>query len=393
MRYLILINVIYLANVKMIFLENRSYMKISLQKQQLTTALTIITKAIGSKKDGKVLIEYKNNYLHLTAFDMLEVSCKIPRLEGEKGKAALSIQSLLSIIKTAQCNREVINISTMIYKSLAMVEITFANEQSVKLPNLVDEFDIEKSFIKKPKSFSISAIIFHEMLFNTRLSMANNDIRYYLNGARFSIEDGKVSLASSDGRRISISESSITSEICTKLIIPHTTITALSNLVKPNNDLLKVQFNKKTIQFKMNELAITSELIDEPEEYPDLESFFSKQEEMTHIRMRKELLMQFLLQISRDKDEYPQAYFRFSKSGLSVKCYNKSETIIVSIPLEGIKEDILISFNPNYLLDVIKRIPTTSFTLVVSDPRSAAIITYSSLSKNKFCIMPISIKI
>ena len=365
-------------------------MEIFLQKQQISSALAIVANAIGNKKDGKVLIEYKNKCVYFTAFDMLEVSCKIPLVEGEEGKAVLSTQDLLSVIKTAE-NREIVNISD---KSRSMVEITFANDQSDKLPNLIEEFDIEKSLIKKPRTFTIPATTFQEMLFNTGFSIPVNDSRHYLNAGCLIIKDSVVSLSSSDGRRVSISESRIDSKIRprAKLFIPRATIIALTKLVKPNSHILKVQFNKSAIRFEMNDVVITSGLITEPEEYPDLESIFAKQENMTHIHMRKEPLMQFLLRMNRDRCIPSQAYFGFSKSESSVECYNRSKTITTRIPLVAIKEDMLISFNPSYLLDVIKRITTTSFVLAIrTAPKSSAIITYKSLSENQFCIMPMRI--
>lgn len=122
--------------------------------------------------------------------------------------------------------------------------------------------------------------------------MANQDIRYYLNGIMLSIFNQQLKLVGSDGHRLSIYEDSIAQEtgIELRIIIPRKGVLELARLLEEEQEV-QVEFSRNNIRVVIGNLIFSAKLVDS--KYPDFSKVF-EQEFNSPIHVQKQLLKEAL---------------------------------------------------------------------------------------------------
>ena len=113
-------------------------------------------------------------------------------------------------------------------------------------------------------SFNIKQKKLEKLLENTQFAMAQQDVRYYLNGLLLEISNNKIRAVATDGHRLALDESEIQLEIDDpiQIIVPRKGITELTRLLQDNDSEIEIQISTNHIRVKNENSCFTSKLID-----------------------------------------------------------------------------------------------------------------------------------
>ncbi len=352
-------------------------MKFKVEKNQLLNAIGAVQNVITSKSAlpilSSILIETQTNLLRLTATDLdIGITCAIPVDIQEQGAITIPAKRFSDIIKefpldvisiTTKKNNQVIIDSDMCqFKIMGL-----AKEEFPKLPEFKDK-----------KAIKIDQGVLKQMLSLTAFAVSMDETRYVLNGILFKINKGSLSLVATDGKRLAITERKLTAvepEVEVSIIIPIKTIQELNRNLKDVGELSLVISSNQAL-FDLGAVAIVSRLIEG--EFPDYKQVVPAASEN---KMKVER-GQFLLAIKRaallatlDYQAVKLEVFKnklvISKSTPDVGEFHEE----LAVEYQG--REMVIGFNPVYLMDVLKNLNEATISLELTDGEKPGVIRIS----------------
>lgn len=218
--------------------------------------------------------------------------------------------------------------------------------------------------------------------------MANQDIRYYLNGIMLSIFNQQLKLVGSDGHRLSIYEDSIAQEtgIELRIIIPRKGVLELARLLEEEQEV-QVEFSRNNIRVVIGNLIFSAKLVDS--KYPDFSKVF-EQEFNSPIHVQKQLLKEALTRVAiLSNEKFKGVEFVIDGNSLQISTNNpEHEEADEEIAIEYLGQPLSIAFNSQYILDAISNLDSELAVLTIAENSSCCFIEEPSEQKYKFIVMP-----
>lgn len=234
---------------------------------------------------------------------------------------------------------------------------------------------------------------FKEIINNVSFAMAQQDVRYYLNGMFFEIKNNSISAVTTDGHRLALSElkSDINTDEIIQLIVPRKSVIELHRLVKDSDDELIIEIDKNHIRFNINSIILTSKLIDG--KFPDYKRVIPSNNEKL-AKIDKNNFKQALIRSSIISNEkFKGAKFIFSNNLLTIETKNsEKENSMEELIIDYCSEEMSIGFNISYILDIINVFHEEKIIIKLKSNDASAIINQESEDISSiFVVMPMRI--
>ena len=365
-------------------------MKIICTKSNLAKGVSIVSKAVPSKTTMPILecilIDATTDVIKLTANDM-ELGIET-RIEGEiidRGIIALNAKIFSEIVRKLPDNEIVIetdmNNQTMITCEKAKFNIAAqSGEDFSYLP-----------VIEKEDNISVSEFTLKEVIRQTIFSIAVNENNRLMTGELFEIKDNCLKIISLDGHRISIRKMPLKREYSDKkIVVPGKTLSEISKILSGEvDDQVSIYFTKNHILFEFDQTMVVSRLIEG--EYFRIDQMLSSDYDTKLSVNKKEFLncIDRATLLVREGDKKPIVIdIRDNKMELKIDSSMGSMNEEIDIEKEG--KDILIGFNPKFLIDALKVIDDENIHMYLMNPKDPCFIrddeeTYTYL------ILPVNI--
>ncbi len=343
-------------------------MKFKINRDILLKGIETIQNVVSAKATlpilSNFLIETQKDNLRLTATDLnIGISCVIPVDIQEQGAITIPTRRFSGIIKElsedeVEVNTKKNNIVIIETKSCQFKIIGLPSEEFPKLPEFKDRevIKLEQGSLK-------------QMLNQTSFAVSLDETRYILNGILFKINQSNLTLVATDGKRLAIISKKLKQAINkdVHIIIPIKTIQELLRNLKEEGELSLVIGSNQAL-FDFGDVVIISRLIEG--EFPDYQQVIPPISE-TKIKINRE---QFLFAIRR-------ASLLATPDYQAVKLEVFKEKLVISkstpdvgesreeVAIENPGKELVIGFNPNYLIDVLKNLAkeTIEFELTGSE--------------------------
>ncbi len=329
-------------------------MKFSINRDIFLPAIQSVIGAIERRQTlpilSNLLIQVLNNQIIITATD-LEIELKNTiNLEGdvENFEFTLPARKIADICKNIEEGSSITFIVTEENTTITTnrSKFTLSILPSTDYPkidslNLVNKFSIEQNKLKK-------------IINNVSFAMAQQDVRYYLNGVLFDLSNEKVSAVTTDGHRLALSETNIISGIneTKQIILPRKTVIELQKLLGDASDIINIVIDSNHIQFKIGNIVLTSKLIDG--KFPDYKRVIPANNDKL-AKINKDGLKHALVRsaiISNEK--FKGAKFNFTSNLLTIETQNSErENSKEELIVDYNSDDLTIGFNISYILDVV----------------------------------------
>ncbi|MCQ8105474.1 DNA polymerase III subunit beta [Methylomonas sp. SURF-2] len=237
--------------------------------------------------------------------------------------------------------------------------------------------------------FLLNAGKFKKGLDKTLFCMANQDVRYYLNGLLLHISNSRLKLVASDGHRLSIFEDDIGQATGheARIILPRKAVQELSRLLDDADAELNIQFSNNHIKIYYKDVAFSSKLIDA--KFPDFSKVFN-QAFMTPLLIQKQLLREALTRVAiLSNEKYKGVTFDIGADLLKLSTHNPEHDEAEEELLIDYQGQVLsISFNSQYMLDAVSNLDSELAVITIASNASSCFIEEPEDPLFKFIVMP-----
>ena len=350
-------------------------MRISVQKENLLRGIQAVQNAVSTRGSlpilANILLEAKEEQLTLTATDLdIAISCIIPATVAEKDSITVPAKRFGDIIKELWSDDE-IRIQT---KKARVVQIE-TKKTCFKLPGLPkDDFPQIPGFSRDKNAVTLPQEMLGQMLRMTQFAMSRDEARYVLNGTLFTFNKKTIRLVATDGRRLAMIEKEMEKAlpIDQSVIVPTKTIQELSRNLTTEGEV-SIFFKENQLQFKINNILITSRLIEG--EFPNYEQVIPQ-------KTKEQILVKTKDFLSATK----RANIFTNQDSQSIRINLDTNRMIITKNTPDVGEayeeietdykggDFTIGFNPTYLIDVLKNIEEEKIRFELIDPEKPGVI-------------------
>jgi DNA polymerase-3 subunit beta len=363
-------------------------MKLNTSRETLLKPLQVVAGVVERRQTlpilSNVLIAVSGDRLRMTATDLeVELIASTPVENATDGETTVSARKLMDICR-ALPDGATVELSES--KGKLVVKSGRSRFSLSTLP--VGDFPLVPG-IEGATRFSAGAAQFKAALTRTQFAMAQQDVRYYLNGLLFEINGTRLRTVATDGHRLSICDCPITggSSKTVQAIVPRKGILELQRLLGDDEETVAVTLSDNHIRIEFGDAVFTSKLIDG--KFPDYERVVP-QGDMKRLVGDREALRQALHRTSILSNE--------KYRGIRLKLGNGTITAIANNPeLEEAEETVEvdytgeameIGFNVNYILDVLSVLTSPEVEVMLIDSNSSCLIQPRGEKDSRHVVMP-----
>lgn len=360
-------------------------MQIQLTREALLKPLSLVASVVERRHSlpilANVLVRLTGDRLSLVATD-LEVELKAgASARGVAGEASLPARKLLDICRALPAEAPV---DLRIEKDKAIVKagrsrFTLATLPAAEFPNIETEAWLGQ--------LALPQRLLRNLLEETAFCMAQQDVRYYLNGLLLEVEGGQLRAVATDGHRLAYSVCDLDAPVeARQVIIPRKGVQEAMRFLEPTDTPVQVQIGANHIRFTANEVTLTSKLIDG--RFPDYHKVIP-QAQSKRLVLSKELLRETLTRVAiLSNEKYRGVRVSLATGTLRVTAHNpEQEEAFEEVPVAFDGDEMEIGFNVGYLLDAIGAVRTSDVVLGLNDPDSSGTIRAES-GPGVYVVMP-----
>jgi len=351
-------------------------MKFSIARDTLIKPLNLVAGVVERRQTlpilSNVLIALEGSKLSLTGTD-LEVEL-VGRLDleapGVDGDVTVPARKLVDICKslpegsniefsieggkaTVKAGRSRFTLSTLPAADFPAVE---ANAGDISL-------EMEQALVK-------------QLIDGTAFAMAQQDVRYYLNGLYFEVLGGRLRVVATDGHRLALATAPQRVEATDLgVIIPRKGVLELSRLLEGTTPIA-LSIGTNHIRATTEQFTFTSKLVDG--KFPDYERVIPKNPDKLVVGDRAELKQAFTRTAILSNEKYRGVRLRLSQNSLDITANNPEQEQaeeVVAVEYSGAEMEI--GFNVSYLLDVLSVLSQAQVRLCLSDEASSALLEHA----------------
>ncbi|GJM04728.1 MAG: DNA polymerase III subunit beta [marine bacterium B5-7] len=363
-------------------------MKFNINRDALLPVLQTVSGVVDRRQTlpilSNLLLNIEDGSLTITATDMeVELIVTMDVQLEQTGELTLPARKLLDICRAlpqeAELQFEVKNDRVLIKSGKS--RFTLASLPAQEYPVI----DITENVA----SFNIKQKKLEKLLENTQFAMAQQDVRYYLNGLLLEISSNKIRAVATDGHRLALDESEIQLEINEPLqiIVPRKGITELTRLLQDNDSEIEIQISTNHIRVKNENSCFTSKLIDG--RFPDYQRVIPELSETPVLADREELRNSLTRASILSNEKYRGVRIVFDSNSLRALAHNpEQEEAEEELEVDYSGTEIEIGFNVSYLLDTLSIIKSEKVKLSVLDPNSSCLLLPEDDSNCQYVVMP-----
>lgn len=233
-----------------------------------------------------------------------------------------------------------------------------------------------------------------QLVQQVQYAMAQQDIRYYLNGLLLAVDAQGVKLVATDGHRLSFAQSEAqTTGLSTdslETIIPRKTVVELAKLLSEGEEEIAIEIGKSQIRFAFNAMTLVSKVIDG--KFPDYTRVIPTNYHK-HVTLDRSALQQALQRAAiLSNEKFRGVRIVLTDKSLTVMSANSDqEEAQEELEVEYAGDALDIGFNVSYLLDVLGHLGDDQVTLSFGEASSSCLMSVPGAVNFKYVVMPMRI--
>jgi DNA polymerase-3 subunit beta len=363
-------------------------MKISISRDAILTPLQMVNSVIERRQTlpilSNVLLSVKNNTLSLTGTDLeVEIinTCFIENTDD--GEITLPARKLLDICKALPDNA---HLDILVDNERATLKsgrsrFTLSTLSATEFPSI--------DALISPFTFTISQKVLKKLIDQTQFCMAQQDVRYYLNGLMLELSNNKIISVATDGHRLAFSQAnvSLTPAESRQVIIPRKAINEISRLLEDSDDEITISLSENHIRINFPNIIFTSKLIDG--KFPDYQQVIPKKGDNKVKSSRENLYQAFHRTSVLSNEKYRGMRLQLSLNQLQATVHNPEQDEaeeVIEVIYSG--DEFEIGFNVAYLLEALSAIKSDEVVMQLTDSNHSCLLFGSDDVNSKYVVMP-----
>jgi DNA polymerase-3 subunit beta len=363
-------------------------MKFTLDRESMLRPLQQVIGVVERRQTlpvlGNLLLVAGKDGLQLTATDLeVEIQAKVAVDIEDGGEITLPARKLIDICKALPEN--------------AQIEFSFEN-QKAQIRSGKSRFSLSTlpaadfplvDKVQNDYRFKIPQSKLKELIDRTQFSMAQQDVRYYLNGLMLEIADGLLRAVATDGHRLALCDMDVDLKLndSRQLIVPRKGIQELQRLLESIDDPVEVEVGSNNMRIRTADVCFTTKLVDG--RFPDYERVVPKGGDKLVVADR-ELFRRALSRTSiLSNEKYRGIRLNLEKNNVKIQAHNPDQEEAdeeFEVDYEG--GGLEIGFNVTYLLDVLSTVRSDKVEITLSDSNSSCLIRQPGTEQYRYVVMP-----
>ncbi len=234
--------------------------------------------------------------------------------------------------------------------------------------------------------------VLKRLIEKTQFAMAQQDVRYYLNGLLLEMTDGVLRAVATDGHRLAMSEVSegMDGYENFQIIIPRKAVLELGRMLEDSDKEIAIEVGANNVRIIMGDTVFTSKLIDG--KFPDYRKVIPDGTDK-HVVIDREVMKQALHRTSiLSNEKYRGIRFNFENNNLELLAHNpEQEEAKEELEIDYQGEKLVIGFNVGYLIEVLSTIDNDNVVLELKDENSSCLIRSENSEDSRYVVMPMRI--
>lgn len=364
-------------------------MKLVCSKADLLNGVNTVSKAVPNKTTMSILecilVDASKDIITLTANDMeLGIETTIEGNIIEKGIIALDAKIFLEIVRKLPDSDVTIETDSSCRTTIVCEKAKF---------NIIGKPGDDFSYlpvVEKEDQIVVSQFTLKEVVRQTIFSISDNDTNKLMTGELFDIYEDELKVVSLDGHRISIRKIQLKNKYgARKVVVPGKTLNEVSKILPggADNDVT-ISFTDKHIVFEFDNTIVVSRLIEG--EYFRIDQMLSSDYE-TKVKINKRELMECIDRATllvKEGDKKP-IIMNIKDEVMELRINSILGSMNEDIDIEKSGKDLMIGFNPKFLIDALRVIDDEEVDLYMVNPKAPCYI------KNKkesyiYMILPVN---
>jgi len=368
-------------------------MKIKCSKSDLLSALNIVSKAVSTKTTMPilecVLIDVYSDCIKLTANDLeLGIETTLNGSVIEMGRIAIEAKIFTDIVRKLS-DSEIYIESTSDYKTIIRCE-----KAKFVISSKSGEDFTELPSIEKEKSICVSQFTLKEVIRQTIFSISDNENNKLMTGELFEVKDDKLTVVSLDGHRISMRNIKLKDKSDNiRVVVPGKTLNDLSKIINGGlDDMVTIYFTDRHILFEFDKTMVVSRLLEG--EYFKIVQMLSMDHKIKVKVNNKEFLdcIDRASLLIKESDKKPIVVNIKDDNNMYLKVDSLMGSMNEELEINKDGEEIIIGFNPRFLIDVMRVIDDEEIYMYMRDAKSPCIIKDDE-ENYIYVVLPVNINV
>jgi DNA polymerase-3 subunit beta len=337
---------------------------------------------------SNVLIEKTKTGIRFLATDLeIQISTELKENFNTEEEQSITVaaKKLQEILRVLPDNSNVsldIQDSRLLVKALKS-KFTLQTLPAIDFPKIGEQ-------LQNSTTVEIEQKLLKKLLGSVQYAMAQQDIRYYLNGVLLVIEGNQIKLIATDGHRLAYTSSQLDTEHTKReVILSRKTVNELFKLLADSEDKIQLELAEKQVKISFSDITLTTKVIDG--KFPDYDRVIPNY--TNHLTLNRQIILHALQRAAiLSNEKFRGVRFVMTENNMRIISSNSEQ--------EEAQEDIEndykgpaldIGFNVNYLLDGLSNTNTQEVTLSFGDSNSSILITVPGDEDFKYVVMPMRI--
>lgn len=366
-------------------------MKLNINKSCLLEPLTKVFGVIERRQTlpilSNVYFSLENGLLTLAGTDLeVQVAVETSIESNESFKTTIPARKLLDICRSLPDETQV---SLNFGKDDLIIK---AGKSRFKLKTLsADEYPLfdERHYADE---VSIDRTILVKALSKTVFCMAQQDVRYYLNGLMMEFVDGELQTVASDGHRLALSRNKLegSSVSIGQVIVPRKAAQEVLRLLEKHEGAVDIKIAKNNVKFTLGDVQLNTKLIDG--RFPDFKNVVPDESKYT-LNIDKQAFKSALSRVSiLSNEKYKGIRLDLSDQLMTINANNpEQDEAEEEVVVDYQNEEMSMGFNSSYLMDALNAIESDSVKVSFTDTNSSCLLENPEDNSSRFVIMPMRI--
>ena len=364
-------------------------MRFSLQREAFLKPLAQVVNVVERRQTLPVLanflVQVQNGQLSLTGTDLeVEMISRSAVDDAQDGETTIPARKLFDIIRALPDGSKVTvsQSGDKVTVQAGRSRFTLATLPANDFPS-VDE-------VEATERIEVPEATLKELIERTSFAMAQQDVRYYLNGLLFDLSERTLRCVATDGHRLAMCESRLEGAPVGKrqIIVPRKGVTELQRLLEGGDRSLELEVGRSHIRVKRDDVTFTSKLIDG--RFPDYAAVIPIGADREVLLDREVLRAALQRAAILSNEKYRGVRVEVSPGQLKISAHNpEQEEAQEEIEADTKVDGLAIGFNVNYLLDALSALRDEHVVLQLRDANSSALVREASSEKSRHVVMPL----
>jgi len=362
-------------------------MKLTAEREKLMAPLAAVIGVVERRQTmpvlANVLLAVRDDRLCITATDLeVELVAGTEVAVQESGDITVPGRKLLDILRALP---EKVAISLNMEGQKVVIKAGRSRFTLTTLPApefpVIDDINSQQT-VQLPRKELL------RLLEKTHFSMAQQDVRYYLNGMLLEIDGQSLRAVATDGHRLALCETELSARADTaqQVIVPRKGVLELQRVLTPDGTA-EVAIGTNHLRAQIGDIRFTSKLIDG--RFPEYSRVIPAAP-ASAIRADRDVLRQALQRTAiLSNEKYRGIRISVKKNVLTVQAHNpEQEEAEEEIEVSYAGNDLEVGFNVNYLLDALAAIDGQEVELGLTDSNSSCLIRSPGNASARYVVMP-----